>query len=61
MRPGGTGPWGWLGAEAAISRGVGAQGAKEVDLAEGRPVGVAEVELRVDGLPQQESADALFA
>ena len=55
------GPWDWSGAEAAVAGGVGAEGAEEVDLAEGRPVGVAEVELRVNGLPQQESADALFA
>src|SRR5579875_1865877 len=47
--------------EPALSGGVGAQRAEEVHLAEGRPVSVTEVELRVDGLPEQEPADALLA
>ena len=40
---------------------IGAQGAQEVDTPEGRPVSVAEVELRVRALPQQETAKALLA
>src|SRR5689334_4540033 len=44
-----------------VAGGVGAQGAEEVDLAEGGPVGVTEVELGVGALPEQESAEALLA
>src|SRR5215472_18993373 len=48
------------GAEPAVPGGVGAQRPEEIHPAEGRPVGVAEVELRVDALPQQEPAEPLF-
>src|SRR5690348_7007792 len=47
------------GAEPAMPRGVGPQRPEEVHPPEGRPVGVAEVELRVDALPQQEAAQPL--
>ena len=43
-----------------MTRGVRAQGAQEINPAEGRPVGIAEVELRVRALPQQESAQPLL-
>src|SRR6266511_3387647 len=45
-------------AEAAPPLRIGAQRAQEVDLAEGRPVGVGEVVLRVGRLPQQEAGQA---
>src|SRR5690349_1016232 len=50
-----------LTAEAAVPRGVRAQRAEEVDPAERGPVGVAEVELGLGALPQQESAQALLS
>ena len=50
-----------LGAEAAVPRGVRAQRAEEVHPAERGPVGVAEVELGLGALPQQEAAQALLA
>src|SRR5262245_65238074 len=43
------------GSEAAVSLLVAPDGAQEVDLAEGRPVDVAEVKLAVGALPQQEA------
>src|SRR4029077_19877915 len=43
-------------AETTIPGGVGAQRPEEVHLAEGGPVGVAEVELGVGALPEQEAA-----
>ena len=48
-------------AEPAVPRRVGPQRPQEVDLAEVRPVGVAEVELRVGALPEQEAAQPLLA
>ena len=51
---------GYAGAEAAVPRGVRAQRAEEVHPAERGPVGVAEVELGVGALPQQEAAQALL-
>src|SRR5689334_24115082 len=50
----------WSGAEPPVTRRVRAQGAQEIDPPEGRPVGVAEVELRVGALPQQEPAQPLL-
>jgi hypothetical protein len=52
---------GFLATEPPLPGGVGAQRPQEVDLAEGGPVSVAEVELRVRALPQQESAEPLLA
>src|SRR6516225_4842005 len=49
-----------LGAEPAVAGAVGPQGPEKVDPAERGPVGVAEVELRVSALPQQEPAQALL-
>ena len=49
------------GAEPALPARVAAQGAEKVDLAEGRPVGVAEVQFRVGALPEQEVRQALLA
>jgi len=43
-----------LASVAALSGGEAAEGAKEVDLPEGRPVRFAEVQLGVGALPQQE-------
>src|SRR5580704_1811935 len=48
-------------AEPAVPGGVGAQRPEEVHLAEGGPVGVAEIELGVGALPEQEAAEALLA
>ena len=48
-------------AEASLPIGVAAQRSEEVDLPESRPVHVAEVELRVGALPQEEVGEALFA
>src|SRR5450755_2493467 len=48
------------GAEPALPGRVGAQRAEEVDAAERRPVGIAEVELRVRALPEQEPAEPLL-
>src|SRR5207344_3054509 len=50
----------WSGAEPPVTRRVRAQGAQEVDPPEGGPVGVAEVELRVCALPQEEPAEPLL-
>src|ERR1019366_8707980 len=50
-----------LAAEAAGPELVGAQCTQEVDLAESRPVGLAELELRVDRLPGQEAGQANLA
>src|SRR5262245_2898274 len=44
-------------AEAALALLVGTDRAQEVDLAEGRPVRVAEVELAVGALPQEEARE----
>ena len=49
-----------LGAEPALAVRVRAQRPQEVDAAEVRPVGVAEVELRVRRLPQQEAGQPLL-
>src|SRR3569833_323735 len=49
------------GAVAAMSRGVGADRPQEVDLAEVRPDGLAEVELRVGALPEHEAGEALLS
>src|SRR6476620_1564164 len=49
------------GAEAALALGVGTDGAQEVDPAEVRPVRLAEVELAVRALPEQEPAEPLLA
>src|SRR4051812_34473799 len=51
---------GGSGAEAALPAGVVAEGAQEVDLAESRPQGFAEVELAVRALPHQEPGQALL-
>ena len=48
-------------AEAALALGVRADRAQEVDPAEVGPVGLAEVELAVRALPQQEAAEPLLA
>src|SRR6266498_3400627 len=48
-------------AVAAFAAAVVAQRAQEVDLAKLGPHRVAEVELGVDGLPEQESGQALLA
>src|SRR5215469_11793652 len=48
-------------AEAAVALSVRPQRAQEVDPPESGPVGVAEVELRVGALPEQETAQALLA
>ena len=50
-----------LAAEAAVAVGVVAQRPQEVDLAEVRPVGLAEVELAVRALPEQEAGQPLLA
>src|SRR5712691_2535271 len=50
-----------LRAKAAVTFGKGPKGPQEVDLAECGPVRVAEVELRVRRLPQQEPAEPLLA
>src|SRR6185312_7665266 len=47
-------------AEPSLPRAVAAQGAQEVDLPELRPVRVAEVELGVGRLPEQEVRQPLF-
>src|SRR5699024_1501150 len=46
--------------EPALPRGVGTDRTQEVDLPEAGPVRLAEVELRVRALPQQEAAQALL-
>src|SRR6478735_3072656 len=48
-------------AEAALALGVRTDGAQEVDAPEVGPQGLAEVELRLRRLPQQEAAEALLA
>src|ERR1700729_1064204 len=50
-----------LGSASALPGGVAAKCPQEVDLAERGPVGVAEVELGVHGLPEQEVGYALLA
>src|SRR6202035_1076200 len=50
-----------LGSASALPSGVAAKCPQEVDLAERGPVGVAEVELGVHGLPEQEVGYALLA
>ncbi len=50
-----------LSAEAAGPELIGADRPEEVDLAEGRPVGLAEVVLAVDALPGQEAGQANLA
>src|SRR5262245_42281975 len=47
-------------AEAAFAGGVGADRPQEVDPAEVRPQRLAEVELAVDALPEQEAAEPLL-
>jgi hypothetical protein len=49
-----------LGSASALPGGVAAKCLQEVDLAERGPVGVAEVELGVHGLPEQEVGHALL-
>src|SRR4051812_48714627 len=49
------------GTEATVPVAVGAQGPQEVDVPERGPVGVAEVELAVGALPEQESGQPLLA
>src|ERR1700676_4132741 len=51
----------WLSAKAAVTFGVGAQCPQEVHLAEGGPVRVAEIELRVCRLPQKEPPQPLLS
>jgi len=48
------------GSAPALPGGVAAKRPQEVDLAERRPVGVAEVQLGVHGLPEQEVGHALL-
>src|SRR4029077_12749190 len=48
------------GAEAALPLAEGTQRPQEVDLAEVGPVGLAEVELAVRALPEQEPAEPLL-
>src|SRR5262245_12824586 len=48
-------------AEAALALLVGTDCAQEIDLAEGRPVRVAEVELAVGALPQEEAGETDLA
>src|SRR5665811_462822 len=54
-------PW-WLrlGAVTPFALGVGTQRPKEVDVSEVRPVGLAEVELTVGALPEQEATEPLL-
>src|SRR3954454_20202750 len=47
--------------EPPLPRGVRPQRAQEVDVPEVRPVGLAEVELAVGALPEQEAAEPLLA
>src|SRR3982751_5715020 len=49
------------GTEATVPLAEGPQRPQEVDLAEVGPVGLAEVELAVRALPQQEAAEPLLA
>src|SRR6266508_4125463 len=51
----------WSRSAGRAAGGVGAEGAEEVDLAERGPVGVAEIELGVGALPEQEVRHPLFA
>src|SRR5690349_12978266 len=48
------------GAEATLPLGVGADGTQEVDAPEVGPVGLAEVELALRALPEQEAAEPLL-
>jgi hypothetical protein len=48
------------GSEPPVALAVGPQRAEEVEPAEGGPVGVAEVKLRVRALPEQEAPEALL-
>src|SRR5262249_45533563 len=50
-----------LRAEASLAVGVAAQGPQEGGLAEAGPVAIAEVELGVRALPEQEAGEALLA
>ncbi len=50
-----------LCAEAVLPLLVDADGPKEIDLAEGGPVGVAEIELTIGTLPQEEAREADLA
>jgi len=61
MRASADGPGAGSAAEAPLALLVGADRAQEVDLAEGRPVRVAEVELTVRALPQEEAREADLA
>src|SRR5690606_555703 len=47
--------------EAALAGGKGRNGALQIGFAEVGPVGIAEIQLGVGNLPQQEIADALLA
>src|SRR5690606_27316311 len=49
------------GAEAPVARAEGAERAEEVHSAEGRPEDLAEVELRMRALPEQEAGEALLS
>src|SRR5690606_9901767 len=66
QRPRGAGAGGgneWPGSAAVtpVTGGVVAQGTQEVHLAEGRPEDLAEVVLRMGGLPEHESGQPLLA
>ncbi len=52
---------GVLGTKPPVARSIGPHGAQQVDPAKRGPQGVAEVELRVHALPQQESGQPLLA
>src|SRR6476619_7194107 len=68
-QPGQPGQWGALpyartprsAAEATVPAGIRPQCAQEVDVAEVRPVRLAEVELGRRALPEQEAAEPLLA
>src|SRR5680860_1459754 len=52
---------GWSGSEAALALSVGPQRAQEVHAPEVGPEGLAEVELAVRALPEQETAEPLLS
>jgi len=47
-----------LGAEAALALLIAADGSEEIDLAERRPARVAEIELAIGTLPEEEAGEA---
>ena len=49
------------GAEPALALGVGAHRPQEIDPSEIGPVGLAEIELRMGALPEQEAGQPLLA